>query len=317
MSGLALLAAAAAAAAPAGDGADTAISLDTSQAALEGDWVVVAVAGLATWRPRGDASWQPIVVGEVLPAPSEIETGPTGQVTLVLGGDRLAVAPGSRLVLIARRPGEDQRLRQERGRLRVDIEPRPGRAVEVRTPLLSLGIKGTSFEVAVDPRQSSVLVLDGRVTVSTAGGGPPIELAPRQGLSQPTDLRQPARRLEVPDLPAAFDRAGPVRWHLAAPAGPADPAEAVETRAPGAVASAPNPLAAGTPAQAAEALAENRGSQGWLDDRRLPFTVVAVAAALLVLLIMPGLVLGQNLRQHWLERPGGKGKRRRSLIRGW
>ncbi len=212
ISGLALLAAAVAAAAaePAGDGSDTGISLDTSQAAFEGDWVVVAVAGLATWRPRGDASWQPIVAGEVLPAPSEIETGPTGQVTLVLGGDRLAVAPGSRLVLIARRPGEDQRLRQERGRLRVDIEPRPGRAVEVRTPLLSLGIKGTSFEVAVGTRQSSVLVLDGRVTVSTAGGGPPIELAPRQGLSQPTDLRQPARRLEVPDLPAAFDRAGPV-----------------------------------------------------------------------------------------------------------
>jgi hypothetical protein len=36
-----------------------------------------------------------------------------------------------------------------------------------------------------------------------------------------------------------------------------------------------------------------------------------------VLLVMPGLVLGQNLRQRWLERPGGKGKRRRSLIRGW
>jgi len=295
-----------------------AISLDTSRAPLDGEWVVAAATGAATWRPQGDARWQAIVVGAVLPAPSEIETGADGGVTLVLGGDRLVVAPGSRLILSARRPGEDQRLRQERGRLRVDIEPRPGRDVEVRTPLLTLGIKGTSFELAVDPWQSSILVLEGRVTVSTANGAPPIELGPRQGLSQPSDARLPARRLEAGDLPPTFSRSGPVRWNLAAPAAPA---EAVENPAPAAVGGAPASTASRALARVADVRPEPSRDQSrlaaWLGDPRLLIALLSVAGAGLVLLIVPGLVLGQNLRQRWLDRPGGRGKRRRSLIRGW
>jgi hypothetical protein len=294
----------------------SAISLDTSRAPLDGEWVVVAAAGAATWRPQGDGRWQPIVVGGVLPAPSEIETGPAGGVTLVLGGDRLVVAPSSRLILIARRPGEDQRLRQERGRLRVDIEQRPGRAVEVRTPLLSLGIKGTSFEVAVDPWQSSILVLDGRVTVSTADGGPPVELGPRQGLSQPADLRRPARRLEFPDLPRTVGRSGPVRWHLAPPAAPD---EAREDQAAGGSPGSTAPRAPGRrPGPPPEPHPEAEGwLGGLLDDQRLLYTLVLLGAAGLAFLVVPGLVLGHNLRQRWLDRPGGTGRRRRRLIRGW
>ncbi len=323
LAALALLAAAGAtvggAAEPAGVRLGTAISLDTSRAPLDGEWVVVAAQGAATWRAQGEARWQPIVVGGVLPAPSEIETGATGGVTLVLGGDRLVVAPSSRLILLARRPGEDQQLRQERGRLRVDIEQRPGRAVGVRTPLLSLGIKGTSFEVAVDPWQSSILVLDGRVTVSTANGGPPVELGPRQGLSQPADLSRPARRLQMPDLAPTAGRTGPVRWHLAPPAAPVDPLG--EPRA-AAASDAPGPVAAriaGRPSEAApEPQPEGEGwLSAWLDDQRLPFTLVLLAAAGLVFLVVPGLVLGRSLRQDGRARPGDQGKRRRSLIRGW
>jgi FecR protein len=311
-----------AAAEPADAQLGAAIALDTSQAPLDGEWVVVAAAGEAIWRPQGDGRWQPIVIGRVLPAPSEIETGATGGVTLVLGGDRLAVAPSSRLILIARRQGEDQQLRQERGRLRVDIEQRPGRAVEVRTPLLSLGIKGTSFEVAVDPWQSSILVLDGRVTVSPANGGAPVELGPRQGLTQPADLSRPARRLELPNLPQGFSRTGPVRWYLAAPAAPPtapSAVAAVEDRAPGTTPGSPGLRAsARLPGPLLETHPERRSWLGaWLDDRQMLLTLVPVAAAGLVLLIVPGLVLGRNLRERWLDRPTGKGKRRRSLIRGW
>jgi FecR protein len=301
---------------------DEASSLDTSQPPLEGDWVVVAAAGEATWRPQGTGRWQPVAVGRVLPAPSEIETGPTGGVTLVLGGDRLVVASNSRLILMARGRGEDQRLRQERGRLRVDIEQRPGRAVEVRTPLLSLGIKGTSFEVAVDQWQSSVLVLEGQVTVSTANGAP-VRLGPRQGLSQPADSNRPASPLELTDL-APVSRTGPVRWHLAAPDAPAptSPADTggADPSIPGASGSmvlrVPGSVVLGAPM--AQARPPARSWLGaWLDDDRLLFTLVLVVGGGLVLLIVPGLVLGQNLRQHWLDRSTGKGKRRRSLIRGW
>jgi hypothetical protein len=303
---------------PAGVELGTAISLDTSHAPLDGEWVVVAVTAPATWRPEGDARWQPIVAGAVLPAPSEIETGPAGGVTLVLGGDRLVVAPDSRLVLIARRRGEDQRLRQERGRLRVDVEPRIGRDVQVRTPLLSLGIKGTSFEVAVDPWQSSILVLDGRVTVSTANGGPPVELGPQQGLSQPADPSQPPRRLEFGDPGSTFSRTGPVHWHLAPVAAPA---QAVGEQAVGEPADgAAGPTLRRPLAPASETGAAQPDSRTWFGawlDERLLLTLGLIGAAGLGFLVVPGLVLGQNLRQQWLDRPGGKGKRRRNLIRGW
>ncbi len=335
LAAVALLAAAGAsagaAAEPVGVQLGTAISLDTSQAPLDGDWVVVAASGGATWRPQGDTRWQPIMVGRVLPAPSEIETGATGDVTLVLGGDRLVVAPSSRLILMARGLGEDQRLRQERGRLHVDIEHRPGRAVEVRTPLLSLGIKGTSFEVAVDPWQSSILVLDGRVTVSPANGGPPVELGPRQGLSQPADVSQPARRLQFSDLPPTFSRDAPVRWHLPAPAAPAaTQAEAASASTSPAVQAVEDQVAGGAPGSmigrgAARPPAPRRDGrpekQGWLgtwpDDQPLPLSLILVAAAGLLFLIVPALILGQNLRQQWLDRSADKDKRRRSLISDW
>ncbi len=307
-----------AAAEPVGVQLGGAIALDTSQAPLDGDWVVASATGEATWRPQGGARWQPIAIGRVLPAPSEIETGATGRVTLVLGGDRLVVAPNSRLILMARGRGQDQRLRQERGRLRVDIEQRPGRAVEVRTPLLSLGIKGTSFEVAVDPWQSSILVLDGRVTVTPADGGASVELGPRQGLSQPADLSRPARRLELSDLPPTFSPTGPVRWHLAAPAAAAPTRPGGQAVTGQAVAGAPGSTVLRAPEPPVAADPKRQGwLDAWLDHRRMLLPLVLVAAAGLVLLIVPGLVLGQNLRQHWLERPTGKGKRRRRLIRGW
>ena len=300
---------------------DEASPLDTSRPPLEGDWVVVAATGAATWRPQGGGRWQPIAVGRVLPAPSEIETGPTGGVTLVLGGDRLVVASNSRLILMARGRGEDQRLRQERGRLRVDIERRPGRTVEVRTPLLSLGIKGTSFEVAVDPWQSSILVLEGQVTVSTPNGAP-VQLGPREGLSQPADPNRPARPLTLTD-PAPVSRTGPVRWHLSVPDAPAPISPSVFTGADPSTEGAPGSAALrasgtivlGTPATPGRPPAQT-GLGAWLDDRSVLLLVLVVGAGL-VLLIVPGLVLGQSLREHWLDRPTGKGKRRRSLIRGW
>ena len=134
-------------------------ALDTSRPAAGGNWVVLAASEDASWRDEVGHGWRHFQQGQVLTPGSEIETGPGGEVILVVGGDQVRIAPGTRLVLPAF--GGRQRLHHQRGRLRVDVEPRPGRNFEVSTPLLSLGIKGTSFETAVGEDQDAVVVLDG------------------------------------------------------------------------------------------------------------------------------------------------------------
>jgi len=292
-------------------------ALDTRPAQAEGDWVVLRAAADASWRRQGDLRWEPIASGQVLPAGSEVETGPAGVLILVLGGDRLVVASDSRLVLPARDPGQDTRLRIERGRMRVDVERRPGRDVEIQTPLLSLGIKGTSLEVAVDPAQNSVLVLEGRITVTSPERGAVADLGPGEGLRQRVEPGSAPERLAVPDLPAGMERTAPLRWYLQAPspvagseglsvAGPVGSAEV----APASIERAPiAPRATAAPARRTG----GRGD-GWLDDRTSVMTILLIAAGGLMILIMPGMALGQNLRQQWRDRSSARGRRRHGLI---
>jgi len=292
-------------------------ALDTSRATVEGDWVVLQAAGDAAWRRQGSVRWQPVTRSQVLPARSEVEAGPTGDVLLVVGGDRLVVGPHSRLVLPARSVGQDQRLRLERGRIRVDVERRPDRDVEVRTPLLSLGIKGTSIEVAVDREQNSVLVLEGRVSVTTRGAAAPQSLGPGQGLRQLAALDAEAARLEFAGLPPSVDRAAPVRWHL-----PPPPASSAMQGPVGSPVAAPagvehDPIDLRERSGAARAPRREGGRLGaWLDHQTSLFTILLIAVGGLAILIIPGLVLGQNLRQQWRNRPTGRGRRRRGLTQG-
>ncbi|HSA82825.1 MAG TPA: FecR family protein [Geminicoccaceae bacterium] len=292
-------------------------ALDTSRAPVEGDWVVLQAAADATWRPQGGVRWQPVARSQVLPARSEVVAGPAGEVLLVVGGDRLVVAPHSRLILPARAVGQDQRLRLEGGRIRFDVERRRDRDVGVRTPLLSLGIKGTSIEIAVDRQQDSVLVLEGRVSVTTPGAALPQALGPGQGLRQLAASDTQADRLEVADLPPTVDRTAPVRWYLPPPA--ASPA----VRGPAGSAVAAPVAVEHEPVNLWERSSTARASRGergwfsaWLDHQTSLFTILLIAAGGLAVLIIPGLVLGQNLRQQWLDRPTGRGRRRRGLTRG-
>ena len=54
----------------------------------------------------------------------------------------------------------------------------------------------------------------------------------------------------------------------------------------------------------------------WLDHHTSLITIVLIAGGGLVVLIIPAVVLGQNLRAQWRNRPTGKGRRRRSLTQG-
>jgi hypothetical protein len=282
-------------------------ALDTSRPPAGGNWVVLAASEGASWRDQVGEGWRRFQQGQVLMPGSEIETGPGGEVILVTGGDQVRVAPGTR-VMLPGFAGDRQRLRHERGRLRVDVEPRPGRAFELTTPLLSLGIKGTSFETAVGQEQDTVLVLDGEVEVRAVGADEPFRLGDGQGLHQP---RAPgAEPLPFMRPATGADRAPgqPTPWHLEGEAGPDLGSE-----------SAAGTGAAALPDRAIRSKGRSPAAErswfGGADDGTSMAILAALAAAVVLLLAAPLRALCRALFEHWLGRPA-RARRRRELIRG-
>jgi hypothetical protein len=178
------------------------------------NWVVLDATGIAAWRAEGATRWHRFTMGEVLPAGCEIETGSDGEVTLVAGGDQLTIAPQGRLIVPTAQPGQDRRLRHERGRILVQIEARQARDVRVDTPLLSLGIKGTTFEVLVEPTQDSVLVHEGDVEVTTPSGSDAVDLGTGEGLRQPAAPGTEGTRFMMPAPEGPPAAAAAPAWRL-------------------------------------------------------------------------------------------------------
>jgi hypothetical protein len=291
--------------------------LNTTAPSFDVGWVALEAVGRARWRHQGDAEWRRFENGEVLAPGAEIETGPDGNVVLVVGGDRLILAENSHLVLSLASVGHDHRLRHDRGRVRVDVEARPLRDLLLRTPLLSLGIKGTSFEVAVDSVQNSVLVFDGEVAVRTLRARQPVarDLGPGEGLKQPADPGARPMQLALRDLPGVPGRTDGVRWHLATPR--------VESPA-----STPGSFDDGSILPERDATFDHSAADdaphspgyfgwmsNWLDQRTSLLSVFLILAGAVAILVIPAVILGQNLRLQWLDRPGAKGRRRRALTR--
>jgi hypothetical protein len=281
-------------------------------------WVVLEVSGTAAWRVQGEPRWRAFELGEVLPPGCEIETGADGQIILAAGGDQLIVAPHGRLLLPEAAPGQDRRLRHERGRIRVHIESREGRDVRIDTPLLSLGIKGTTFDVEVDSEQNSVVVHDGKGQVTIPDQQDPVDLGTGEGLRQPAAPGSSATRFTLPEhqiSPGPADRAG---WRLN-PAGTTAVQEpgirsSVEVDGAGASTRSAGGQRRGDRAQASSSRAETR--LGRLDELAASWSTLAIAVVALLILTIPVLALLHNLREQWLGRAGAKGRRRRELVRG-
>jgi hypothetical protein len=293
--------------------------LDSSGVPASANWVVLDATGIAAWRAQGETRWHRFTRGEVLPPGCEIETGSDGEIMLVAGGDQLTIAPHGRLIVPFARPGQDRRLRHERGRILVQIESRAERDVRVDTPLLSLGIKGTTFEVAVDPQQNSVVVHEGEVEVTTPGEPDPVDLGAGDGLRQSAVPGANATRFTLPGPDAPAGSAGEPLWRLPptgtnvptgartlAPVAPSDPA-AARTH---------SGWTRGHGSRAAPPTSGTATGFGWLDELASSWVYMAIAGVALLSLTIPGLALLQNLRQQWQSRPSAKGRRRRALVRG-
>lgn len=190
---------------------------------------VVRVAGVAGWSRPPDTRVQPLASGARLRHGDRVLTESQGYVTLRLpDGSQVQIAQDTQVSLHAvRYHGTDVTevsFRVDRGRVESTVVPQPrgGARFEIRTPAAQLGVRGTTFRVAVagagsttaEVETGSVLArnptLPGTASVDLdAGYGtlvragqpplPPVALLPR------VDLRAGAGLELGPDVEHQFD----------------------------------------------------------------------------------------------------------------
>ncbi len=136
-------------------------------------------------------------------------------------GTRIELSPSSRARVAEVRP-EGARIELERGRLHVEVVPRPGAHWDLVVGPFAVLVTGTRFDVSFDPeRDTFVLALEeGSVKISGCAFGAARELAagqtvratcqkPSVSVSYEPPSREDERAAEVLSAPAASDRTRP------------------------------------------------------------------------------------------------------------
>lgn len=168
----------------------------TSFAGLFGRTPRELPAGRSIYELRGDVRVNghgatletPINAGDVL------ETGRDGYVAAVVGRDALLLRGNSRLELDLGRAAR-QFFRLVSGAMLAVYDPRRGEdRIELSTPVVTLGIRGTGVYVETDAVRTYVCTCYGTVDIATVGGTPQRERvvtthhdAPRWVLAQAQD----------------------------------------------------------------------------------------------------------------------------------
>ncbi|BDT67715.1 hypothetical protein os1_18930 [Comamonadaceae bacterium OS-1] len=193
------------------------LKLETTQVLL------LAVAGETTLR-RGKSPARAAVAGELLPAPSDLRTGPDGSATLQFAdGSRVLVRRDSELQL---QTSQQALLGQAsivalslvQGSLENQVTPvgNSGGRFEIRTPAAIAAVRGTQYRVVTDGQTMRTEVLTGAVQVANASGQVTAQAA--QGTVAQSGSRPvaPMALLPTPSLdglPETIERL-PIAWPI-------------------------------------------------------------------------------------------------------
>jgi hypothetical protein len=141
-------------------------ALDAAAADGAVRWTTVAASGTVQAQdgtPSG--AWARVQRGQELDGGTVVRTGSNGRATVVHDGTILILDRDSTLRLPGD-PAEDALTAvQSAGTVRYQVERRPSRHFQVRTPYLVAGVKGTVFEVRSGAGGASVTVHEGLVEV--------------------------------------------------------------------------------------------------------------------------------------------------------
>lgn len=147
-----------------------------------------------------------VKVGNTVPLPLAVETGPDGSITLQQGRTRIAVASGSKTKIpeTKRRGTPIERVIQENGSIYYEIAPRDDNRMSVETPFLVAVIKGTQFNVVVDDRSATVALFEGKLEIIS--GVESVDLLPGEVATR-SDTSASISRLS-PVTPTSLTRRG-------------------------------------------------------------------------------------------------------------
>lgn len=143
----------------------TTVAIPTAEAAEEDIGEALAVIDSAT--ASGDVGNRPLTVGAAVYLGDVIATDGQGEAQLVFSdGTRMVVGPNSQMVLdefVFRGAASENKfaVRALGGAFRFITGDGPSEAYEIRTPSGTMGVRGTKFDFAVTPDETSVLLYDG------------------------------------------------------------------------------------------------------------------------------------------------------------
>ncbi len=158
-------------------------------------WKAVAASGRveALGADTTGDEWQRVRRGDAVAARSQVRTFKRSRATFTRSGDVVLVDAESRVLLPGGGAHEGSRIRQESGSVLYQIEGRAGDRIEVLTPYLVAGVKGTVFGVIVREQFASVSVVEGHVEVRSLATGERVDLF----TGDMTVLEGPEGRLQV------------------------------------------------------------------------------------------------------------------------
>lgn len=139
---------------------------------VEDLWTAAAASGKVGARLQAQPSeaWLPVRRGDTVQPLSSLKTESRSRATMTRGGDIILVDSNTELVLPGPSAAAGDLVQQNSGKALYRVQPGVGRRLEVVTPYLVAGVKGTVFSVVVGRDYVSVSVIEGIVQVRSLDG---------------------------------------------------------------------------------------------------------------------------------------------------
>jgi hypothetical protein len=146
------------------------------QAADAADLTVSEFSGAV--KLKVDDRWQDPRVGMVVGLPASVSTGADGSIKLVQDGTVYSVAANTALEFSAGSEAGQlvRRVVQEKGSAFYDVGKRERQKLRVETPYLVAVIKGTQFNVTVEPESAAIALFEGLLLVEAPDIGETVDL---------------------------------------------------------------------------------------------------------------------------------------------